>query len=407
MIVRITDVTTHLVTAPWEGDPWFPDCLFATALVRIETDSEHEGWGESTLGYFAPDIVPSLVEWFKPVLVGEDPMDIERLNAAMLQGAAYWAFWGAGRSVISGIELALWDLKGKALGVPVYELLGGKVRDRIPVYASAGPAHWPPEENVRKFEHYVSMGFRAGKIAPMLHRYERQPPTSERGASGPAEMPLIPYPERLGTIDQTFGRVWEAFGGEFEIAADGHQAEVPIKIDASEATEIAEILARHNVLFYEEPLQYTDVDGYRELRAHSPVPIAGGETLCGVDQFHTLIAADGLDIVQPDVGFAGGLGETLRIIHHAEAHGLHTAIHTGATFGPALAASWHLAAAVQSVDWLEMVAATLPIFHQTLGQASSPVEGMLGLPAGPGLGVHITPEFLETYPFVPNSGERT
>lgn len=405
--MKITDVRTHLVTAPWDADPWFPQCLFATALVRIETDGGHDGLGEATLGYFAPDVVPALVDWFKPVLVGEDPMDIERLTAAMLQSGIFWARAGAGRSVISGVELALWDLKGKVLGVPVYALLGGKVRDRIPVYASAGPAHWPPEENVRKFQHYAALGFRAGKIAPPLDYHALRPAPAELGACVREVDPPIPFAERLDRIATTFDTLRRAFGGDFELAADGHQAEVPDPIHASEAIEIAAALAPYRLRFYEEPLPYTDVDGYRDLRARSRIPVAGGECLCGLDQFHVLVAGKGLDVVQPDPGFVGGLGETLRIIHHAEAHGLSAAIHTGASFGPVLAASWHLAAAVRSVEWLEMVAATHAIHRETMVEAPSPVDGALGLPGGPGLGLRITPEFLARYPFVPNSGERT
>src|SRR4030095_8142143 len=97
--------------------------------------------------------------------------------------------------------------------------------------------------------------------------------------------------------------------------------------------------------FYEEPLAYTDLDGYRELRQRSRIPIAGGESLCGLDQFNALIAGRGVHVIQPDIGFVGGLQETVRIVHHAEASNITTAIHTGASMGPSFAASWHLAAA--------------------------------------------------------------
>jgi len=170
---------------------------------------------------------------------------------------------------------------------------------------------------------------------------------------------------------------------------------------------VAETLAPFRLRFYEEPLAYTNVDGYCELRSRSKIPIAGGESLCGLDQFHSLIARGGVHLIQPDIGFVGGLQETVRIIHHAEASNLSTAIHTGASMGPSLAASWHLAAASLSVDWLEHVQAASSIQRDIMTDPFQLQDGSVGLPTSPGLGVRLTPELLEKYRFVPSSGERT
>jgi L-alanine-DL-glutamate epimerase-like enolase superfamily enzyme len=175
----------------------------------------------------------------------------------------------------------------------------------------------------------------------------------------------------------------------------------------SEAVAIAEALAPYRLRFYEEPLAYTNLDGYSELRARSPIPIAGGESLCGLDQFHSLIARHGVHVIQPDLGFVGGLQETVRVIHHAEASNLSTALHTGASMGPSLAASWHLAAATYSIDWLEHVLAASSIQNDLLLDEFKVHEGTVGLPTTPGLGVRLTPELIEKYRFVPSSGERT
>ena len=177
-------------------------------------------------------------------------------------------------------------------------------------------------------------------------------------------------------------------------------------IPVSEAVAIAETLAPFRLRFYEEPLAYTNLDGYRELRTRSRIPIAGGESLCGLDQFHTLIAGGGVHVIQPDIGFGGGLQETVRVMHHAEAYNLSTAIHTGASMGPSLAASWHLAAASHSVDWLEHVQAASSIQRDILLDDFKVSEGKVGLPAAPGLGVRLTPELIAKYRFVPSSGER-
>jgi L-alanine-DL-glutamate epimerase-like enolase superfamily enzyme len=401
--VKITNLVPHLLTTQWMDDPSFPQMLHSTAVIRIETDAKIDGLGESTWGYFAPDAVPAMVDYFKPVLLGKDPMEIRQLTRALTDDSVWWARSGAGRSVISGIELALWDLKGKALGLPVYQLLGGKVRDRIPVYASGGPSLWPLDELVRKVEYYAKLGYRATKLSTGFY----QLPRAASRHQGRVKAVPFPFAEKLKVLTSGFDRLRREFGGAMDLAVDGHQGGVPNPIPVSEAVATAEALAPHRLRFYEEPLAYTNVDGYCELRARSPIPIAGGESLCGLDQFHALISKQGLSIIQPDIGFVGGLQETVRIIHHAEASNLSTVIHTGASMGPSLAASWHLAAASYSVDWLEHVLAASSIQRDLMLDEFKVHDGTVGLPTAPGLGVHLPAELIEKYRFVPRSGERT
>jgi L-alanine-DL-glutamate epimerase-like enolase superfamily enzyme len=400
--MKITNIITHLLTSRWTDDPSYPQALHSTAVFRIETDAGIDGLGEATWGYFAPDAVPAMADYFKPVLLGRDPMEITKLTRALMDDSVWWARSGAGRSVISGLELALWDLKGKALNVPVWQLLGGSVRDRIPVYASGGPSLWPLDDLVRKVDHYARLGYRATKLST---GYFQIPP----GLEHQSRIDPVPFPfaRKLDVLAEGFARLRQEFGHAMDLAVDGHQGGVPNPIPVSEAVAIAETLAPFRLRFYEEPLAYTNLDGYRELRTRSRIPIAGGESLCGLDQFHTLIAGGGVHVIQPDIGFVGGLQETIRVMHHAEAYNLSTAIHTGASMGPSLAASWHLAAASHSVDWLEHVQAASSIQRDILLDDFKVSEGKVGLPAAPGLGVRLTPELIAKYRFVPSSGERT
>lgn len=400
--MKITNVVTHLLTSRWTDDPSYPQALHSTAVIRIETDAGIDGLGESTWGYFAPDAVPAMVGYFRPVLIGRDPLDLTRVTRALMDDSVWWARSGAGRSVISGLELALWDLKGKALGVPVYQLLGGRVRDTIPVYASGGPSLWPLDDLVRKVEHYARLGYRATKLSTGY--FQIPAGLQHQGRIDPV---AFPYAQRLDVLVAGFERLRAEFGYSMDLAVDGHQGGVPNPIPVSEAVAIADALAPFRLRFYEEPLAYTNIDGYRELRARSTIPIAGGESLCGLDQFHALIAGGGVHVVQPDIGFVGGLHETLRVIHHAEASNLGTAIHTGASMGPSLAASWHLAAAVHSVDWLEHVQAASSIQNDILLDAFTVRDGTVGLPSAPGLGVALPAALIEKHRFVPCSGERT
>lgn len=402
--MKITSVTCHLLSGRWKGDPTFPHEVHATALVAVDTDEGVTGLGEITLGYFAPEVVASLVEYFKPVLIGRDPMQITRLARAMESDAVWWSRSGAGRSVIGGLEMALWDVAGKALGVPVYQLLGGAVRDEIRVYASGGPSCWPPEENVEKLEFYRSLGYRAAKLSTNFY--------SSMAAVG-SDLPRrlepvrLPHAAKLKRIEESFERLRGHFGDDFDLAIDGHEGAEPDPIPFQEAIEISQALAPYRLVFYEEPLPYTDVAGYCELRSRSRVPIAAGESLSGVDQFHPFIAGRGVHLVQPDLGFVGGIGETVKILHHAGAHGISAGIHTGGCIGPAMAASWHVAAAFASVQWLEIVVAPRHVQDDFLMEPLRPHEGAVGLPAGPGLGVRLDRNLLEKYRFVPGSGERT
>ena len=401
--MKITAVRTHLLTTQWVDDPSFPNSAHATAILRIETDGGLDGLGECTWGYFAPDAVPAMVDYFAPVLIGRDPLQVLEVTRALCDDSVWWARSGAGRSVISGLELALWDLKGKALGVPVYQLLGGKVRDRIPVYASGGPALWPVEDTVRKIAYYAERGYRAAKLSTGLFRMPL--PAADRQAR--LDPVKFAHAEKVAVLEGVFARLRREFGASMDLAIDGHQGGVPNPIPVSEAVAIAEALAPHRLRFYEEPLAYTNLDGYCELRARSRIPIAGGESLCGLDQFHPLITRQGVHLIQPDLGFVGGLQETVRVIHHAEAFNLGTAIHTGASMGPSLAASWHLAAASHSVEWLEHVLAAKSIQDAILLNPFTVSEGTVGLPSAPGLGVRLTPEIVARFSFKPDSGERT
>jgi len=402
--MKITGLRTHLLTTQWVDDPSFPQMLHSTAIIRVETDGGLDGLGESTWGYFAPDAVPAMVEFFEPVLLGRDPMDTSRLTRAMTDSSVWWARSGAGRSVISGIELALWDLKGKALGVPVYQLLGGRVRDRIPVYASGGPSLWPLDDLVRKVAFYAESGYRATKLSTGFYVL---PAASDSHHQGRIDPVPFPFARKLDVLVEGFSRLRKEFGAEMDLAVDGHQGGVPNPIPVSEAVSIAEALAPFRLRFYEEPLAYTNMDGYRELRSRSRIPIAGGESLCGLDQFHALIERQGVHLIQPDIGFVGGLHETVRVVHHAEASNIGTAIHTGASMGPSLAASWNLAAASQSVEWLEHVLAARGIQNDLMIDSFAVRDGTVGLPTAPGLGVRLTPELIDRYRFIPRSGERT
>jgi L-alanine-DL-glutamate epimerase-like enolase superfamily enzyme len=402
--MKITQVETILLTGRWCDDPSFPQALHSTAFIRIRTDKGLEGIGETTFGYFAPETVPAIVEFFEPVLVGKNPEQLTRLTRDLYDESVFWARNGAGRAVISGLELALWDLAGKMHQVPVYKLLGGAVRERIPVYASGGPTSWPKEKNKQKIEHYRNLGYRAAKLSTGLYELV---PLAANQAQTRLHRVAIPHSQYLDELEAIFQMLRQEFGPDFDFAIDGHEGAEPKPVRAIEAIAIAKRLERFRIRFYEEPLAYTNMEGYCELRRQSLIPIAGGESLSGVDQFHAYISRGALDLIQPDLGFVGGLSETIRIMHDAEAHNVGLAIHSGGAVGPVMAASWHLAAASLSLEWLETVVAPRSLMQDFLADPLDIKNGCTGLPESHGLGVRLTPQLIDKYRFIPKSGERT
>ncbi|HEU5329892.1 MAG TPA: hypothetical protein VFU78_17515, partial [Thermomicrobiales bacterium] len=161
--MKITDVRTILLTGPISNDPSMLALrkVRSAAFIEVHTDSSHVGIGETYLGYQFPEAVPPIVDFLKPILVNAETLDIHTLRRRMLDCCAYWGRVGMAPAAISGIEAALWDLKGKVIGLPVYELLGGKHHDRLPAYATGGVSNWPLDRLLAKVDHYLSLGFRA------------------------------------------------------------------------------------------------------------------------------------------------------------------------------------------------------------------------------------------------------
>ncbi|NNU33248.1 hypothetical protein HK413_02045 [Mucilaginibacter sp. S1162] len=177
--MKITDVKTILLTGPCTLDPYLSEArkLRSAAFIQIKTDSGLIGIGETYAGYFCPEMVPEIVEFFKPILIGNNVDDIPDLWAKMYHCGNFWCRVGLGAIVLCGIEAALWDLKGKEENMPVWKLLQEKWRndfglaatkgayhDKLPCYATGGPSNYPLDKLAGKIEFYQSLGFKGAKI---------------------------------------------------------------------------------------------------------------------------------------------------------------------------------------------------------------------------------------------------
>jgi galactonate dehydratase len=363
--MKITNITTFL---PVFGNR-------TRGLIKVETDEGIYGWGEAySVG---PDlsvkpIVDYIATWFK----GEDPRRIEYL---MMKTHQQFRFppGGVGLAAVSGIEHALWDISGKAAGLPVYMLLGGNVRDRIRVYHGiGGMTGEATAESARKL--HEAWGFTAFKTGPYL---------------------LDPDANRWGRVCAAAAEYFEDLRkntpDDWEFAFDPH-AKIfePIR-----ALQLANALAPYDPYFYEEPLRPEHIPAWARLRQQMQVPLATGESLYTRFEFLDLIAAQAADIIQPDICVCGGLLEFRKIAAIAEAHYVTIAPHN--PMGPvATAVNVHLAASIHNFKILEYI---LPIgmeWADWVDEPYLPKDGYLELRNRPGLGIEVNEEAITGHDYV-------
>jgi L-alanine-DL-glutamate epimerase-like enolase superfamily enzyme len=298
-----------------------------------------------------------------------------------------------GTAVLNGIEAALWDLKGKLEGVPVYRLLGGARHERLPAYATGGPSNYPRQRLAAKIDHYLSLGFRGFKIAA--------------GGFSPEQGWFMPgTPQQAADFEgEKLEFVRRHAGSDVLVMLDAHMGNNPDRTwDLATATAAARALEPYDLFFLEEPLPYTDPWGYAELCKATQVPIAGGECLTAAYEWRVFAACGAFDIAQPDASFTGGLGEFMKVAEMFHAQGKGIATHAWGA-GGSLMQNVHCGFAAPNTKILE-VAPDYAGLHRDIVAGSFRMEdGFVLPPDRPGLGIVLNDEIRNRYPFVPGSGE--
>jgi L-alanine-DL-glutamate epimerase-like enolase superfamily enzyme len=338
--------------------PWTPG-LARQILVRVTTDEGLVGWGEC-FAYGATLAVCNVVDdALAPLIVGQDPGQIEALVDRMHRTLMIWGRRGLAMMAVSGVELALWDIAGKARGVPVYQLVGGLCQPRTRAYASLLRFETPKD-----VAHAVSNALGAGFTAVKLHQIDVESVAAAR----------------------------EAAGSGVDIMLDTN---CPWTVE--ETIRIGRRLERYDLRWLEEPVwPPEDYAGLARVRAALPIPIACGENEATVVAFRQIIAAAAADIVQPSMTKVGGLLEMKKIATLAAVENV-TFVPHSFYFGPGLAATLHVVASTLGVPYVEMPPGRLvaPLLAEPIRFSG----GSVGVPDRPGLGADPDPGVLARYPY--------
>jgi L-alanine-DL-glutamate epimerase-like enolase superfamily enzyme len=361
--MKITDVEP-IVLRLQHVDATRADGTQDAFLVRVHTDEGIVGVGEAdTAPLLAKTIVEmpashSVARGLRELLLGENPLEVDRLWQLMFHGSDHYGRRGAALHVISAIDMALWDLAGKAYGQPVSVLMGGRRRERVPVYASEVMPETPDE-----VRHLAIRAVEAGYTALKL-------------GWGPLGRDLA-YDADLVHAARS------ELGADRTLMLDGGRA-----YTVKRALELLRRVEEHELYWFEEALQPDDLRGYAALSAGSTVRIAAGEADETLPPFRALVERGHIDVLQPDLARCGGFTVARQIALLERTSAVEIVPHCFST-GILVAASLHFVATLDRATWSEYSVAHSPLVNGILTEPFQLVDGCLAVPSGPGLGIEL------------------
>ena len=356
--MKIVEVNAYHVRPRW-------------GFVEIITDEGITGWGEAVLEGHC-DAVLACVQEYRSYLIGQDPFRIEDISATIFRAGFYRG--GVLMSALSGIDQALWDIKGKAFGAPAYELMGGKCRDKIKVYSWIGGDR--PSDVGTAAKERQDAGFKAIKM------------------NATEELQMIDSYDKIDAVLERVAAIRESCGKYFGIAIDFHG-----RVHKPMAKILAKKLEEFDPMFIEEPVLCENMEVFKEIAVACNIPIATGERLFTKYDFKRLLQAGGVDIIQPDLSHAGGLTEVKKIASMAEAYDVALAPHC--PLGPiALAACLNVdATCYNAVIQEQSIGIHYNVGKSVLDYALNKqdfqfVDGFCAMPTKPGLGIEVNKELV-------------
>lgn len=333
-----------------------------TSLVQVRTDTGQVGIG---CAYSHPGLVQLVIEeHLAPHLIGRDPTEVEALWLTMYRLVRWYGRKGAAVSALGALDIAFWDLRGKAEGKTVRALISDGARDAVPAYASALLWADRVDDLAREAAGHRARGFRRMKM---------------RLGRGPAyDLPALDA-ARHGA------------GTDAQILVDGS-----MQYTMDQAAELARVLEDRDVLWFEEPFEPEDLDSYVALQQRSTVPLAAGENEFTLTGFQELLRADAIDIAQADACRCGGITEAYQVGRHAAANGKRLAPHSWSD-AVAIIANAHVVAALDNAITVEVDQTGNPFVDELLGAPLPVADGLLRLSDAPGLGLQLDPALIDRY----------
>ncbi|MDQ3466888.1 MAG: galactonate dehydratase [Chloroflexota bacterium] len=357
-------------------------------FVKVETDEPGlYGWGEATLEWKTRTVVGA-IEDISRFIIGEDPRRIEHLYQMMYR-QYFWKVGIEGMSAISGIEQALWDIKAKWLNVPVYELLGGRVRDRVRVYNHLGGGQMKEMYQSTDPKEFADLALRVKAAGYTAIKFMAVPRTEP-----------IEGLQSVRKAEAVVRAIRDAVGPEMDLMVDLHARTWPAM-----AIQYCHAFEPYGLLFFEEPCPTEDIEATAQVTRASRIPIATGERLVGRHQFRELVEKRACHIIQPDLSHCGGLWEARKIAVMAETSSIAVAPHN--PNGPiATAAAVHFALATP--NWLtqEAITSDVPWRDEVVIRPVTVRDGSIEPPTAPGLGIDVDERVAANYPFQPEAEQR-
>jgi L-alanine-DL-glutamate epimerase-like enolase superfamily enzyme len=350
----------------WDEELQPDDCVHT--LIAVITDEGLVGYGSV---FSSEELVRAALSLLEPLYRGENALEPERVSEKLHQHTFWLGRGGSVTHAISGIDIALWDLLGKATGQPVGRLLGGRYRERVQPYASL--LMQEPEPLADHLRALKAQGFRAFKIG------------------------WGPFGRCHAALDEAIVRAArDAVGADSRLMVDAGGSDAFWRQGFKWALRTARMLAAYDVAWFEEPLKPDALEDYVHLRRRSPVPIAGGEVLTRRQSFQPWLEAGALDVVQPDVTKVGGISEERRIAWMAQEHGVRFIPH-GWNTAVGVAADLQLASAFADTDLVEYLTGSPYVDEIAAGGWHLDADGMLPIPNRPGLGLELEREAVAKY----------
>jgi len=375
--LKISDVLGYSLSSPYGDGNVFgqPKGVKSIGLIEVQTNSGHIGIGETYAAVYAPKLIKPIAELIKSIVIGMDPRNIDDINKSLK--IPFISSNGIIQSVLSALDIALWDINGKIHNKPVFKLLNESIRDSVKVYASGGSVAMNSEQIHNDVESILRKGYKSYKmrvgVQPWKNDLERV--SAARTALGDNNQLMI------DAIMGTLSNHW----------------------DLDTAKIRANDLITFRPYWLEEPLPPENYFDYQELHANTKVPLAMGESFTGLNEFLAYISGNCIDFIQPDVTHCGGFSNAKKIIAVAKKYNMPVALHV---WGSAISiiSNLHLAIAIDEIEWLEVPQVKLEMLSDEIKELISIENGSISVVDSSGLGLNISTSLKNKYPFVPGSG---